>query len=96
MNIWIAYEHPDRLLTYPDRRNLSGSSAARSATSTCPDGGPRASVVINADACLIFVCSWGCGLLLAALPVHATACGCYDRLLGLRIHKIACCGEAYI
>ena len=96
MSIWIAY-YPIRIVvTYPDRRNLSGSSAARSATSTCPDGGPRASVVINADACLIFVCSWGCGLLLAALPVHATPCGCYDRLLGLRIHKIACCGEAYI
>ena len=25
MNIWIGYEHPDSLLTYPDVANLSGS-----------------------------------------------------------------------
>jgi len=24
MNIWIGYEHPDSLLTYPDVANLSG------------------------------------------------------------------------
>ena len=25
MSIWIGYEHPDSLLTYPDVANLSGS-----------------------------------------------------------------------
>ena len=27
MNIWIGYEHPDSLLTYPDVANLSGCAA---------------------------------------------------------------------
>ena len=45
MSILIGCEHPDSLLTYPDRRNLSGSSSARSGTSRCSIGGPAFSGV---------------------------------------------------
>ena len=37
MHIWIGYAHPDRLLTYPDRRNLSGCSLPIRMFVTYPD-----------------------------------------------------------